>query len=181
MKIEQQGWYLLLTSSFNKGNRKFSVGNQESRMDHIQRLVVCRNNLKISDQLEKRSAIIQLRQTLLNSRRGWSYLIWPIYPAHGELQLQLCQPPADAHPLSDPEGDVGKRVDCAVLSQPALRLELFAVVEVVFAGAQSVAVYHQHRLQKGSLWYTRDVFPPESCYCIPSNACRFVVYVFVLP
>lgn len=80
---------------------------------------------------------------LLNSGLGSScQMMGQMYPAHGKLQLQLCQPPADAHPLSDAEGDVGKRVDCAVLSQPALRLELFAVVEVVFVGAQSVAVYH---------------------------------------
>lgn len=37
-----------------------------------------------------------------------------------------------------------------MLSQPAFRLELLAVVEVVLAGAQSMAVYHQHRLQEQS-------------------------------
>lgn len=89
-------------------------------------------------------------RSVSSSKRCWtrSHPIWQIYPAHGELQLQLCQPPPDAHPLPDAEGHVGKRVDGAVLPQPALRLELLAVIEVVFAGAQSVAVYHQHRLQE---------------------------------
>lgn len=98
-----------------------------------------------------------------SSKHCWkrSYLIWQIYPAHGELQLQLRQPPPDAHPLPDAEGYVGKRVDGAVLPQPALRLELLAVIEVVFAGAQSVAVYHQHRLQEGSLLNPLAALPSE--------------------
>lgn len=87
-----------------------------------------------------------------------------MYPAHGQLQLQLCQPPPDAHPLPDAEGHVGKRVDGAVLPQPALRLELLAVIEVVFAGAQSVAVYHQHRLQEGSL------LKPPGCVAVGKTA-----------
>lgn len=57
-----------LTSSLNKGNRKFSVGNQESRMDHIQRLVICGDDLEVSDQLQETSAIGQLQQTLLNGK-----------------------------------------------------------------------------------------------------------------
>ena len=64
------------------------------------------------------------------------------YPAHGQLQLQLCQPSADAHPLSDAKGNVGKGVDGAILPQPALRFELLPVVKVLLVGAQCVAVYH---------------------------------------
>lgn len=115
-------------------------------MDHVERFIVRRNNLKVSDQLEEK------RQRSAKARvpePGGSELCDEfIYPAHGELQLQLRQPPADAHPLPDAEGDVGERVDGAVLSQPALRLELLAVVEVVLAGAQGVAVDHQHGLQE---------------------------------
>lgn len=48
---EDEDENLLLTSSFNEGNGKFSVGNQESRMDHIQRFIICRDDLEISDQL----------------------------------------------------------------------------------------------------------------------------------
>lgn len=64
------------------------------------------------------------------------------YPAQGQLQLQLCQPSTDAHSLSDAEGNVGKGVDGAVLSQPALRFKLLPIFKVLLTGAQSVAVYH---------------------------------------
>lgn len=64
------------------------------------------------------------------------------YPAHGKLQLQLCQPSADTHPLPDAKGNVGKRVDGAILSQPAFRFKLLPVIKVLLIGAQSMAVYH---------------------------------------
>lgn len=69
------------------------------------------------------------------------------YPAHGQLQLQLCQPSANAHPLSDAEGHMGEGVDGAVLSQPALGSKLLPVLKVLLIGAQGVAVYHQNSLQ----------------------------------
>lgn len=64
------------------------------------------------------------------------------YPAHGQLQLQLCQPSTNAHPFSNAEGNVGEGVNGAVLSQPALRLKLLPVIKVLLIGAQNVAVYH---------------------------------------
>lgn len=64
------------------------------------------------------------------------------YPAHRQVQLQLGQPSADAHPLADAEGHVGKRVDGVVLPEPPLRLEELPLLKVFLVGAQRVAVDH---------------------------------------
>lgn len=85
----------------------------------------------------------QFELTINHYKLNWSY------PAHGQLQLQLCQPPADAHPLSDAEGNMGERVDGAVLPQPSLRFELLPLIKILLIGAQRMSIYHQNCLQIG--------------------------------
>lgn len=71
---------------------------------------------------------------------------WQSYPAHGQLQLQLCQPSANAHPLPDAKRNVGERIDGVVLPQPALRFEMFDVIKILLIRPQYVGVDQHHCL-----------------------------------
>lgn len=70
-----------------------------------------------------------------------------VYPAEGQVQLQLCHAAPDAHPLPHAEGNVGEGMDGAP-PEPALGPELSPAPEILLAAAQGMAVDHQHRLQQ---------------------------------
>lgn len=54
LSFQQKSLNFLFTSSPDEGHRQFPVRNQQSGMDHVEWLVVCRHDLIVSDQLVER-------------------------------------------------------------------------------------------------------------------------------
>lgn len=91
------------------------AGHQETQVQHLNRLIVCGHNVIFADD-----------------------------PAESQVELELSQPAANAHPFPKAKWKMRKRINLFLLLKPTFRSKLTWILKIIFTGPQHLGIQHQH-------------------------------------